>query len=50
MEKKLLSQNLDGKLYAFKDRCGHMNANIKTYDQEIYEVRVEGDSIIKLKL
>ena len=102
--KEIAIANLDGKFYAFADRCGHMNARlsrgninqnvvtcpfhaarfditsgkkigepvletppgmeplppswqkymgivgqemsfIKTYDQEIYDVRVEGDSI-----
>lgn len=107
-EKEIVIANLDGKFYAFADRCGHMNARlsrgninqnvvtcpfhaakfditsgkkitepvleippgmdplpptwqkymefvgremqyIKTYDQETYEVKIEGDSI-KIKL
>ncbi|HEY7082629.1 MAG TPA: Rieske 2Fe-2S domain-containing protein [Nitrososphaeraceae archaeon] len=106
--KEIAVANLDGKFYAFADRCGHMNARlsrgsikhnvvtcpfheakfditsgkmmaeptlgmppgveplppkwqkymefvgqqmslIKTYDQEIYEVKLEGD-IIKIKV
>jgi hypothetical protein len=46
--------------YALNDRCGHMNAllsmgniandnNIKTYDQELYETKSEGDTI-KIKI
>jgi nitrite reductase/ring-hydroxylating ferredoxin subunit len=107
-EKEIVIANLDGKFYAFADRCGHMNARlsrgninqnvvtcpfhaakfditsgkkiaepvleippgmdplpptwqkymefvgqemqyIKTYDQETYEVKIEGDSI-KIKV
>ena len=84
--KEIAIANLDGKFYAFSDRCGHMNARlsrgsinkkvgepvlelppgmeplppswqkymgtvgeemsfIKTDDQEVFEVKVEGDSI-----